>query len=499
MNDEALSDLLARWTGFSRPGASFEPRLTAKAAKRVEALFQSVRPKPPSKFELHSLHLRAAGSWTQNQSILGLGFRDLRQLPWVLFYPPSPKAARVNWLGAKPEVIQEYQHWLENGRRTRAVLALLHEFLRVYPTDLQTFDETRKILSRILSPNDQLPPPSARRWLQRCQDYRLLDSDWGHGFVQDYLTGTATCSDYLREAGIEGSLARSQFLKSGIRSALLDYYGLLTRDACDARQLQRLLKVLEFESRLRFGDRQSRQEIAKVLLSPFRDRPPPAKTKKALQSFFLRHFGDPRLPTSKGKWSGIPEAQRRVVTQWLVERVLEQFLILVKETALDKHWRFREAFWRAFVKESLIDDIWFVLGSSAGRLLERTSSDKAVVQRSAKLRGASSDQSVLLLKMPGVTVVEWSHNGSCHMWLDGMPGVPEFYKQEYDAVQLRRSFPYRIQDGAYSQPHQGSPEGRWQDAIAEWLWENTGLKISRELYFPSRLRKPRSRPVRWWQ
>ena len=173
--------------------------------------------------------------------------------------------------------------------------------------------------------------------------------------------------------------------------------------------------------------------------------------------------------------------------RWLVERALDQFFMLLKETAYDHHWRYREAFWRAFLEEGYIDDIWFVLGSRAEEMLWRMSDDPDELETTAELYGAQSDQSVLLMRMPGVTIAEWSHSGSCHLWLDGVHGAPKLYKQDYSAYEVRRPYPYPNVRGAHSQRHHGSENARWQDQIARWLRENTGIEIARHHYFPRRL------------
>ena len=162
------------------------------------------------------------------------------------------------------------------------------------------------------------------------------------------MSATERCNDYLNEAGLDAGLSRSRFLKSGIRAGLPTCSRQLTQDAFDNGQLRRLLTLLEFEDKLRFDDGITRREIATALLGPFAERPPPAEIKESLQTFFLRHYRDPRLPSGKHKWFGVPDATRRVVIRWLVERVLEQFFMLLEETAYDQHWRYRAAFWKAF-------------------------------------------------------------------------------------------------------------------------------------------------------
>lgn len=483
MTGRSLKESLAGWTGFPKLDSRFEPRLTRAAGDRVGKLLVDVEPRAPGRFDLEKLHRRVRTVWHHNHSLDEVQPRDLSQLPWVLFYPPQQD--RTRWLGASPAVMQQYGRWLMRRRRTRSMLVLLHEFLRVYPTDLPTFKAIRLLLRRAFKGGGPSPPPSMRKWVQRCADFALLEADLGRRFTSDLLERPASAEQVLGEAGLATGLARSGFLKSGSRTALRRR---TPRSGAPSKaRLQQLLELLECEGGLRFDERVMRVEIANGLLGPFIDRAPQTETKEALQSFFLKHFRDPRLPSGKQRWSGVPQDTRRVVIRWLVERVLDQFFMLLKETAYDHHWRYREAFWRAFLDEDLIDDIWFALGSRAESMLWKMSDDPEVLETTAELYGAQSDQSVLLMRMPGITIAEWSHSGSCHLWLDGVRGAPNLYQQEYSAYALRRPYPYPDVPGAHSQRHHGSENGRWQDQIAGWLRENTGIEVDRDRYFPSRL------------
>ena len=178
--------------------------------------------------------------------------------------------------------------------------------------------------------------------------------------------------------------------------------------------------------------------------------------------------------------------------RWLVERALEEFLALIKDTALDRHWRYREAFWRAFLKKNLIDDIWFALGPQAKRQLRRIRKQQGEIETTANLRGAVSGQSVLLLRMPGVTVAEWSHNGSCRFWLDGNSAAPKLYQREYHRFDVMNA-------ADFTQAHLASQQGYWQGLIAGWLRQNTGIVVRLEDYFPDHLREntTRDRRVYW--
>ncbi len=486
MNAKSLQKSLADWMGFPAARWVVEPRETRRAERRAISVLQAFEPTEPSPRDLAALHRRITRAWRRQQSLASVGLRDLRQLPWVLFFPPYDSR---HWLGRERRLILQYGRWLSEGHRTRSVLALLHEFFRVYPNTLPTFRDLRQILSRTVVDSKPPVPPSLLKWTERCKKYRLLDPGGAENFIGTLVESVSHPEDRLRETGFDGQLARSGFLRSGIRAKLPRWAERIARyNAIES--LQSVFEVLQVNEKLRFDDRVSRAELAKGLLSPYIDSKPQSEIREPLQSFFLKHFGDPRLPATKHRWSNVPPNVTRVMLRWLVERVLEQFFVLLKETALDRHWRYREAFWKAFLDAGYIDDVWFVLGRRAAAALRRVEADDEITETTGELSGAQSDQSVLLLRMPGVTIAEWSHNGSCHLWLDGAEGAPPLYRRRYRARQVRRSFPYQYSSDAHSQRHHGSDIGRWQDDIVQWLEKNTGVQLSRDAYFPRHLHEP---------
>lgn len=480
MKTPSLKESLERWTCPRKLPHPFDPQKTRKAAAEAAAVLGDVESRKPSNYDLATLHLRITESWRQSRTLSEIKPRDLRRMPWVLFYPPKQK--RTAWLGAEPRVLEAYRRWLIDRPRTRPVLALLHEFLRVYPVGLRTFGDLRKMLYGSVNDGSS-PPPSLQKWRKRCLDWELLRMGGDRSFVQNLVSSSDAIDDILCRAGLNGGLAQCGFLNSGIRAYLRHAESLLIKNRLNAADLDRLLTLLEFEGKLRFDDTAMRTEVATALLRPFIESQPDSATRERMQPFFLRHYRDPRLGSGRHKWSGIPDEIRRVVIRWLVERALEQFFLLVKETALDRHWRYREAFWRAFHEHDLIDDIWFILGRNAKEMLRKRNTKNDETETTAELLGAQGDQSVLLLRMSGVTIAEWSHNGSCRIWLDGNGSAPNLYQgKAYFGDDLRSG-------SDFSQPHVRSQDGLWQDKIAQWLRDNTGVEIAHSEYFPDRLRE----------
>ena len=483
---ESFKDALDHWPGLPTLERQFEPRLARAAAKRVRQRLAGVEPKAPRPHDLDALYRRIEKSWSQHRSLEHVHPHDLRRLPWVLFYTPAagagsqPGKSTARWLGAEPDLATAFGRWL--GDRRRAVRALLHEFLRVYPAGLPTFDDWRQLLRAAIENCPAPVPPSISKRQRQCRDFGLVETDGDWSFVRKLVETGDDPDAILQRAGLDAGLARCGFLRAGIRRCLSEIGGRLAQNAADAAHLERLLRLLECDGRLRFGERDDRVAIATALLGPFADNgPAPPGTEGMLRSFFLRHFGHPHLPRDMGKWSGVPEEIRRVVMRWFVKLVLDRFFLLIRRTALDRHWRFREAFWHAFFRQNVIEDIWLLLGRNALRSLQnmpkqdRGGGSAPDFAFHGALHGTDGSQSVLLLRLPGVTVAEWSHNGKCRLWLDGTPSAPRLYRSKYSRYDLTRG-----ED--FSKAHFGSENGSWQDAIARWLRKNTGLRIDRAEY-----------------
>lgn len=488
---ESFKDVLTRWPGFPKLERRFEPRLARAAAKRVRQRLADVEPKAPRPHDLDALYRRIRESWFQHRSLEHVHPRDLRRLPWVLFYNTSDADARsqsdkstARWLGAEPRLVTAFGRRLVVKPRTRAVRALLHEFLRIYPVDLPTFESWRELLRTEIENCPPPIPPSFSKRQRQCRDFGLVEANGDLAFVRKLVEIDDGPDALLQRAGFGAGLSRCGFLKSGIQRYFSEIGGRPAQNAADTAYMERLLRLLECEGRLRFEARADRVATATALLRPFVERPAEPSTESLLRPFFLRHFGHPRLPRDAGKWSGVPEEIRRVVMRWFVKLELDRFFLLIRRTALDRHWRFREAFWHAFLRQNVIEDIWLLLGRNALRSLrnmpkqDRGGGSAPDFASHGALHGTDGSQSVLLLRLPGVTVAEWSHNGKCRLWFDGTrnaPSAPRLYRSKYSRHDLTRGENFAV-------THRGSENGSWQDAIARRLRENTGLRIERAEY-----------------
>ena len=125
-------------------------------------------------------------------------------------------SGRVPGAGLAPSAQSwwNYGRWLSDGHRARPVLALLHEFLRVYPVGLRTFDDLRRVLQKTVN-GASSPPPSLQEWRKRCVDSELLRKGGDLSFLRKLVPATDSVEDILSQSGLDTGLARCGFLESG--------------------------------------------------------------------------------------------------------------------------------------------------------------------------------------------------------------------------------------------------------------------------------------------
>lgn len=461
----------------------FRPHRTLRARRRLEKLIEGREAVAPGALDLEALYFRVRRALGASDPLVALARRDRWRAPWVFFYLPRDAPPRTMRLGARIAFVRRYTQWMRDRRRPRPILALLHEFLREYPTELRTFEVIRTTLVDLV---DSGTRPSMRRAREQCREFHLLERDGDIRFARRVVVGAGAGGDQsvqemLVSAGLDTGLAHAGFLRSGLQGLLEVLAG--SRPAAThfvPSRIARLIELLESEGRLRFDGLRSR--IAAGFLRPFVREQPPRRARKPIERFLLRHYGHPHMPSGRVKWNRISEDLRGVFLRWLAERALEAFFSVMRDTALEHHWRYRDRFWRAYFDAGLVAEAWFALGAKAARKLERLPDEEAGARGS--LHGAGSDQSVLLMRlrgMPGFTVAEWSHSGACRTWLDGNASAPRLYREQYSRHDARRG--HGLMRGSdFHVSHYGSENGRWQDRLAEWMEDHTGVSVPRSRY-----------------
>ena len=211
--------------------------------------------------------------------------------------------------------------------------------------------------------------------------------------------------------------------------------------------------------------------MIEALLHPWVGKSPPQELTKANIDFLLKYFKDPRTTEGGRNWVGVSDESLRVIKKWLASKTLEQFFLIIKKTAKDDHWRYRHKFWKAFYDDGYIDDAWVALGkdSRTEAKIHARHGDE-LIAANVKGAGVKADHSVLIFKVAGLTISEWSHDGKCRIWCESNRKSPELYKELYIADSLREN-----ENIGFNHHH--SEKYSWQKKVSEYIERYTGIKM----------------------
>lgn len=404
--------------------------------------------------------------------------RDLRDAPWILWNGKSPGAAFPGLLDA---VVTQA------GSSRRLLRSLIEAWLGDFKEDDKYIAAGAFAIEQLLSRTDDF---ALATWQSAHAAHRLFDVREGPKRLAGALiAGQATVTETLTAVGMDDPLrAAGGFMRAVLLQGLALAPNAL-RGAAPMACLARLLEALVHDGALRFGG-ELRGCIGRGLLAAWLDggRAPAAPLRDPIQSFLLRHLGDPRL--NAPAWTPVGEAGTALMKQWLARTSLKAFFDIIAEHAYDRHWRYREAFWSACLDQGAIDDAWLALGSRA-RLTARSVGDLAGAY--GRLDGSGGDQSVLLLRIGPLILCEWSHNGKLRAWLKEWKQAPALHRPVYSRGDLTLPglpFPPNARFGSIGSSdnkglsHFSSERDNWQGSAAELLARKANVHLTPEQWRP---------------
>lgn len=190
-----------------------------------------------------------------------------------------------------------------------------------------------------------------------------------------------------------------------------------------------------------------------------------------LMQIIHREMGDPRVGTKASKWAGVSETAKKIYFSWLKENDLELFFEIIDSTACDRMWRYRKAFWQAY-----LDDIEYtkvVLGPIAEQKAKLVAKDK-LLNYGRLYKAYDKTQSLLVFSIGEYIFMEVSHNGSLRIWKkEKCPFLffkTDFGHDEYSYDFIIHTY-YEIESFVHSSPETYS----WQRNISEWIAKHCGI------------------------
>ena len=191
--------------------------------------------------------------------------------------------------------------------------------------------------------------------------------------------------------------------------------------------------------------------------------------KKKCIDVFYRRLGDPCFGNSRFNWNRVSSKSKNIFSHWLSEDDLEVFIKIIKQTAVDRMWRYREKFWQAYLPHIVNTKIF--LGETARKV---AASLEDVKLNHGNLNGAIANQSVFVFQIGKCIFSEWSHSGKLRVHkLNSTINLFDLNENlfEYDCINrdiLAKNF---IKEWVHSSPKTYF----WQREVSEWLKENCNI------------------------
>jgi hypothetical protein len=314
--------------------------------------------------------------------------------------------------------------------------------------------------------------PSLEPWRERRAKYGLFSDEACGSVASAFLDSTQGFNEFVQGVGVPSPTG--PFIASVTDIVVTEGARRLSRPTATELEAKRLLEWLVIEGKLRYDDVRSMGSHANTLLGPWVDRDHAELVRARLFDFFMRFYGHPRLKQSN--WQYTTDSTRAVINRWNARSTIEDFFKILDASAPVQQWVYRSAFWLSYVNRHHVFEAWPVFGKTAAAKAKSMFSGTARAGQYATLTGAEIDQSVLLIKIDNLTIVEWSSNGKCWI-MTHQPKVPVFYRNSYSADDLRGLDCPKV-------THYGKESGTWQHEVQQIIFNATGIRMASADYMP---------------
>lgn len=435
-----------------------------KVSQEVEARFMGCA-KLPNTFELDDIEkiFRLAATHEKWDMIT---IKEWRWAAYILWYNEP-------FMACNPEFISRFIKFLELRKYSSDYKKLIHVYLRNFHHH-KAYAKEYVVLSNAINRGFDFSniKKNLYHWFERSQIYKLFSNTFDTKKLSERYIEINEWKRFSETTGLIHELSQVGIVESVGIQLLNDTQHLLS----DSPEL--FEKVIAFHTKdkqIRFPN--SRIQLIEWMLLPWKENPPPELLKYKIQNWLIDNFRDPRLPQNRQDgWRGVSDEARQVIYQWLVGETLDQFFDIIDRMALEEHWKYRKAFWKAYYKKKLISEAWVALGKNAWDYAQ-TAFDGQF--SAARLKGTDSNQSVLIIRIDNIVFAEWSHNGKCRAWRSDRKETPKIYSNIYQRVDfMGKSMHILPNDKEMGISHLGSGSYSWQRKLMDFIYRETNVRIS---------------------
>ncbi len=438
----------------------FFPNKTHKAYEVVRSKFEEGDLTPPVNLEdcLNRIEKDVIG---KNKSINKvLTKKELRYLPYLSYQ-------------GNPEFIKNDQFfsYIRNEFLTEVSSSVLSGWIQNYLKNKSKDSENHRYIGELIKNCIIDYNGKSKRCVHWKEHVNLMFSDESH-IAMHLLSQSKSIRDFLIDLKLTTELNIGDWSNEIIKNMI---------NQCSnsfPRHLSQCLEELKFKDR--DGKEYYRQNdlfrYAATVLLRTAGISAQEEQKEKIKRPLLNKMKDPRVLTNRVNWTGVDQGSVDIMKQWLSARDIEFFFEIVSETEarlnLDTHWEYRKAFWMSYLP--FIEDTWVVMGSRAKEitkfLINRNNMEHI---KFGSLSGAESIQSVFFLRIKGVDIVEYSHNGASRIWsIDRSP--LDFRENTINVNKFRRNAPPELEKFS----HYSSELYKWQRDMSYWLRRHLGIEAS---------------------
>lgn len=448
---------------------------SAHAVKKLGAADSALA--APQGDVLEQVRSRLVKAVDQASGVLGADQRDIRSAVWLLWPNERPLFALA---GLKDAVLGIAE--LRGSVRRNLIEAWIQQFRANDAEMARSGVSIREMVARHQDARLQI-------WRDAHRTFSFFDAALGPAKLADrIIESEQSVDEVLASIGFDDPIRATSGYAKAIHASVLPRVPPAARSGSGLRRIDRIIDYVAPARKLRF--REYKAAVAMALLQPWGDggRAPPEEIREQVQTFLLTTLGDPRI---SAEWNDVPTAYRSIMLKWLAKVSLKAFFDLVAEYANDQQFRYRKAFWSAYVEGKHVSEAWLALGSN---IYHSANAVKDLRDAYGHLDGAGGNQAIFLLRLGDVVFCEWSHSGALRAWQANSKNAPKLGRKRYAVAEVRTlglEFPEfdvgrggtkRRRDGL---SHINSPHGYWQKSVAKLIaFSSGGVRLGPKDWMP---------------
>lgn len=454
----------------------YKPEKVIAARDKIADMFTGLEPIEQPTFNFDEVYHVVSEKFHKTGTLEGLETRAIKRIPWIMYdeaYPDPKNTSQP--LAANKQFLMAYIHAIAERSSCNLKISLARVFLYFYPQKLSTFSLLVEKIPELLTSIDIA---KCRAFATLASRYQLFAPNAPKAFWNKVTDTSKSIEEQLSETGFTALMGSSRFLQVAFQDGLVTLRNKLeSGDAASGDTITKLDTFLATETGRSLRN-QHRALLADSILLPFLSANVAPGLQPITQSLMLKHYSDPRI--NRSEWNGVDQRAVQIMKSWLIKDSLDFFFKLlegiVQGTTATQHWKYRQAFWRAYLEKEVIKDAWVILSP---HLYEKAKHVEDFNEKTVGIvSSVTAEHACLLMRIGNLVIIEWNHNGSCHIISNNADRLPEFYKKYYLRDQLE-SKTEQINKTNYTSKYRHSSSERylWQKNIASTIEAFTGVQL----------------------